>query len=77
VKRQHPTSRAQDDAEKIAPMMDRAAAQKDLEDVLGAALASLPLFAGPVEINELGADAKTEAGHSRRIRFSWWSSTRP
>jgi hypothetical protein len=62
VKSKHPTSRAQDDAEKIAPLMDRAVAQKDLENALGEALPGVPLFAGPAEVKELGADAQAAAG---------------
>ncbi|HEY7640416.1 MAG TPA: hypothetical protein VH814_11870 [Steroidobacteraceae bacterium] len=62
VKSQIPTSRAKDDAARIASLMDRAAAQAALEDALGKALVALPQFADPVPVKELGADARLDAG---------------
>lgn len=47
------TDLAQDDAEKLAPLYDRAVAQHELENALTEALPTLPLFASPVEIKPL------------------------
>jgi hypothetical protein len=70
------TSRSQDDVEKIAAFMEHAAAQQDFENALREALVSVPLFASPLQVNELGASAKTDAGAFNEARCSWSSSTR-
>jgi hypothetical protein len=51
------TDLAQDDAERLAPLYDRAAAQRELENALTETLRTLPLFEGPVAIKPLADGA--------------------
>lgn len=55
------TDLAQDDAEKLAPFYDRAAAQRELESALTETLRMLPLFEAPVVIRPLAVGSPLTA----------------